>query len=220
MEQKSILAGSARLGSLCSIWSCISNNAGDYNKYEYIDFEESSKKVEARLDSTPTGHHALVHPDSRSENLIFFTNHNILHTLKKESLNIMLLHTSRTMDGPWIKMVPVAYRIFDISSSMGTYWKDELGNHTPGTKAQNMHQLRVLGSFWFANGSFSILFKGDPLSCQWQEVEGLLFNPSEPRGRRYVKNMGHNRNRLYSRAIHCPASMEKHYVQWFLLKSV
>ena len=27
-------------------------------------------------------------------------------------------------------------------------------------------------------------------------------------------------NRLYSRAIHCPASMEMHYVQWFLLKSV
>ena len=85
---------------------------------------------------------------------------------------------------------------------------------------------------------------------QWQEVVGLLFSPqnsqlvhilsfcsqgmvslfifptcptaldSEPRGRRYVINMGHNRNHLYSRAIHCPASMEKHYVQWFLLKSV
>ena len=85
---------------------------------------------------------------------------------------------------------------------------------------------------------------------QWQEVEGLLFRPqnsqfmhilsfisygvvflfifptgsttldSEPRGRRYVKNMGHNRNRLYSRAIHSPTSMEKHYVQWFILKSV
>ena len=85
---------------------------------------------------------------------------------------------------------------------------------------------------------------------QWQEVKVLLFSPqnsqvvhilsfhsqavvslfifptgqialdSEPRGRRYVKNMGHNRNRLYSRAIHCPASMEKHYVQWFLLKRV
>ena len=82
------------------------------------------------------------------------------------------------------------------------------------------------------------------------EVEGLLFSPknsqlvhilsfhsyvvvslfivptgqialdSEPRGRRYVKNMGHNRNRLYSRAIHSPTSMEKHYVQWFILKSV
>ena len=83
---------------------------------------------------------------------------------------------------------------------------------------------------------------------QWQEVEGLLFSPqnsqlvhilsfqgvvslfnfptgptalnSKPRGRRYVKNMGHNRDHLYSRAIHSPASMEKHYVQWFILKSV
>src|SRR6185312_14254099 len=64
---------------------------------------------------------------------------------------------------------------------------------------------------------------------KWQEVEGLLFSPqnsqlvhilsshsygvvslfifptgttaldSKPHGRRYVKNMGHNRNRLYSR---------------------
>ena len=85
---------------------------------------------------------------------------------------------------------------------------------------------------------------------QWQEVEGLLFSPQnsqlvhilsfhsqavvslfifptgptaldcEPRGRRYDKNTGHDMNRLYSRAIHCPASMEMHYVQWFLLKSV
>ena len=85
---------------------------------------------------------------------------------------------------------------------------------------------------------------------QWPEVEGLLFSPknsqlvhilsfhslgvvslfifptgttaldSEPRGRRYIKNTGHNKNRLYSRAIHCPASMEKQYVQWFILKSV
>ena len=83
---------------------------------------------------------------------------------------------------------------------------------------------------------------------QWQEVVGLLFSPknsqlvhilsfhaqavvslfifptgptalySEPRGRRYVKNMIHNSNRLYSRAIHSPACMEKHYVQWFILK--
>ena len=85
---------------------------------------------------------------------------------------------------------------------------------------------------------------------QWHEVEGLLFSPqnsqlvhilsfhsqtvvslfifptsptaldSEPRGRRYIKNMIYNRNRLYSRAIHSPSSMEKHYVQWFILKSV
>ena len=81
---------------------------------------------------------------------------------------------------------------------------------------------------------------------QWQEVEGLLFSPQKhsvaayfellflgcgflihlsnrsdsprfrPRGRRYIKNMIYNRNRLYSRAIHFPASMEMHYVQWFL----
>ena len=85
---------------------------------------------------------------------------------------------------------------------------------------------------------------------QWQEVEGLLFSPQnsqlvyilsfhskavvslfifptgpialdfEPHGRRYVKNMGHNRNHLYSRTIHSPTSMEKHYVQWFILKSL
>ena len=85
---------------------------------------------------------------------------------------------------------------------------------------------------------------------QWQEVEGLLFSPKnsqlvhilsfhsqgvvslfifpigltaldfEPRGRRYDKNTRHDRNRLYSRAIHCPASMEMHYVQWFLHKSM
>ena len=82
----------------------------------------------------------------------FFRNRNILHTLKNEPLNIMLLHTSRTMDGPCIKTVPVVSRIFGVSSSTGlgiegyrTCWKDELGNHTVGTKAQNMHQLRV---FW------------------------------------------------------------------------
>ena len=49
---------------------------------------------------------------------------------------------------------------------------------------------------------------------------GQIALDSEPRGRKYVKNTGHNRNRLCSRAIHCPASMEKHYVQWFFLKSV
>src|SRR6185503_6954548 len=82
----------------------------------------------------------------------FFTNRNILHTLNKEPLNIMLLHTSRTKDGPSIKTVPVVSCIFDVSSSTGlgiegcqTCWKDELGNHTLGTKAQNMHKLRVFG---------------------------------------------------------------------------
>src|SRR6185312_14302040 len=93
----------------------------------------------------------LGRPDSRRQNLIFFTNCNILHTLKKEPLNIMLLHTIRTMDGPRIKTVPVVSRSFDVSSSTGlgiegcrTCWKDELGNHSLGMKAQNMHQLRIL----------------------------------------------------------------------------
>ena len=49
----------------------------------------------------------------------FFTNHNILHTLKNKPLNIMLLHTSRRMDGLWIKTVPVVSHIFDVSSSTG-----------------------------------------------------------------------------------------------------
>ena len=71
-------------------------------------------------------------------------------------------------------------RNFDVSSSTGlgikgylTYWKDELGNHTLGTKAKNMHQLRVFGL-----------------------------------------------NNKPSTSIHSPTSMEKHYVQWFILKSV
>ena len=42
---------------------------------------------------------------------------------------------------------------------------------------------------------------------------GTIALDSEPRERRYVKNMMYDRNRLYSRAIHCPASMEIHYVQ-------
>ena len=75
------------------------------------------------------------------------------------------------------------------------------------------------------------LFKGHPLTCtirnfihalkqellvhilsfRSQGVVSLFIFPtgptsldSEPRGKRYVKNTGHNRNRLYSRAIHCP----------------
>jgi hypothetical protein len=49
-------------------------------------------------------------------------------------------------------MVPIVSRIFGVSSSTGlgikgylTCWKDELGNHSLGMKAQNMHQLRVFG---------------------------------------------------------------------------
>jgi hypothetical protein len=39
-------------------------------------------------------------PKLKKEKSIFFTNRNILHTLKNQPLNIMLLQTSRTMDGP------------------------------------------------------------------------------------------------------------------------
>ena len=82
----------------------------------------------------------------------------------------MHLHTGRTMDGPWIKTVPVVYHIFDVSSSTGlriegylTCWKDELGNHTLGKKAQNMHQLRFFGA-----KKQALYFLPLPsTSCQW-----------------------------------------------------
>ena len=71
------------------------------------------------------------------------------------------------------------------------------------------------------------LLVGHILSFSSQGVVSIFIFPigptaldSEPRGRRHVKNSGHNRNGLYSRAIHSPASMEKHYVQWFLLQCV
>ena len=70
-------------------------------------------------------------PRLKKAKLNFFTNRNILQTLKNEPLNIMVLHTSRTMDGPWINTVPVVSCIFDVSSSTGleiegcrTCWKD------------------------------------------------------------------------------------------------
>ena len=123
--------------------------------------------------------HGLVRPDSRRQNLIFFTNRNILHTLKKEPLNIMLLHTSRTMDGPWIKKVLVVSRIFDISSSTGlgiegylTCWKDELGNHNLGMKIKicsnwefwglnNKHSTSCHCPLLLANGSYSLALGRD-----------------------------------------------------------
>ena len=65
------------------------------------------------------------------------------------------------------------------------------------------------------------------LSFHSQAVVSLFIFPtsptalnSEPCGRTYIKNMIYNRNHLYSRAIHSPASMEKHYVQCFILKSM
>ena len=41
----------------------------------------------------------LAPPRLKKAKSNFFTNRNILHTLKNEPLNIMLLHTSRRMDG-------------------------------------------------------------------------------------------------------------------------
>ena len=73
----------------------------------------------------------------------------------------------------------------------------------PSAKAQEPFELLFLGCGFLihlSNRSDSPLFR-----AAWK---------------RYVKNTGHNRNRLYSTAIHCPASMEMHYVQWFLLMSV
>ena len=71
-------------------------------------------------------------PKLKKAKSIFFTNRNILHTLKNEPFNIMHLHTGRTMDGPSIKTVPVVSCIFGVSSSTGlgikgcrTCWKDE-----------------------------------------------------------------------------------------------
>ena len=73
-----------------------------------------------------TGRTMLGPPRLKKAKSNFFTNRNILHTLKKEPLNIMLLHTSRTVDGPWIKMVRVVSRIFDASCSTGVAEPPEL----------------------------------------------------------------------------------------------
>ena len=123
----------------------------------------------------------------------FFTNRNILRTLKKEPLNIMLLHTSRTV---WcLGRVPKHWN----------QWQEVEGLLFSPQNSQLVHILSfhskaVVSLFIFPTGPTAL--------------------DSEPRGRRYVKNMIYNRKHLYSRAIHCPASMEMHYVQWFLHKSM
>ena len=73
-----------------------------------------------------------------------------------------------------------------------TCWKDELGNHTLGTKAPNMHQLRVFGlnnkpssschcPLLLANGSYALALGRDtkpghhglvcPDTRQWMALE-------------------------------------------------
>ena len=69
------------------------------NMHQLIVLANGTYALALGRDTKPE-HHGLVRPDSRRQNLIFFTNRKILHTLKKEPLNIMLLHTSRTMEGP------------------------------------------------------------------------------------------------------------------------
>src|SRR6185369_17377669 len=107
-------------------------------------------------------------------------------------------------------MIPIVYHIFDVSSSTGlgievylTCWKDELGNHTLGTKAQNMHQLRVLG-----------LNNKPSTSCHW-----FLYFGTRPRQQTRAPRLGPPRLKK-AKINHCPTSMENHFVQWFLLKSV
>ena len=114
-------------------------------------------------------------PNSRRQNLIFFTNSNILHTLKKEPLNIMLLHTSRTVwclgrvPKHWNQWQEVEGLLFSPQNSQLVY-------------ILSFHSQGVFSLFIFPTGTIALY--------------------SEPRGRRYLKNTGHNRNCLYSRAIH------------------
>ena len=138
-------------------------------------------------------------------------------------MNIMHLHTGRTMDVPLIKTVPVVYHIFDVSSSTGlgiegcrTCWNDS-PYHCPLLLANGTYAL-ALGQD--TKPAHHGLVRPDSRRQNLFFPTGHIALDSEPCGRRYVKNMIYNKNRLYSRAIHFPASMEMHYVQWFLLKSM
>ena len=80
-------------------------------------------------------------------------------------------------------------------------------------------ECQSIGTMWqelLFGAYFELLF----LWCGFLFHLSKIALDSEPRGRRYTKNTGHDRNHLYSMAIHSPTSMEKHYVQWFILKCV
>ena len=101
----------------------------------------------------------------------FCTIRNFIHAIKSESLNIMHLHTARTMDGPWIKTVPVVSRIFGVSSSMGleiegcrTCWKYELGNHTLELKLKICTNSRRQNLIFFINCNILHTLKKEPLN--------------------------------------------------------
>ena len=101
-------------------------------------------------------------------------------------------------------MVP-GFGVWAECQSIGTSGKNQRACYLAPTNSPLVHIL----SFRSQGVVFIFIFP-----------TGLTALDSEPRGRRYAKNTGHDRNHLYSRAIHCPASMEMHYVQWFLLKSM
>ena len=96
-------------------------------------------------------------------------------------------------------------------------------NNKPSTSC-NCHLL-------LANGSYALALGRDTKPGHHGLVrpdsrrQNLFFPTchlaldSEPRGRRYVKNMIYNKNHLYSRAIHCPASTEMHYVNGSYLRA-
>ena len=83
----------------------------------------------------------------------------------------------------------------------GTCWKDELGNHNLGTKAQNMHQLRVFGVKQQA-----LYFLPLPsTSCQWflcfgtrsrHQTRAPWLGP--PRLKKAKSNFFTNRNILHT----------------------
>ena len=79
------------------------------------------------------------------------------------------------------------------------------------------HGARV---WWLGRVSHILSFRSLGVVSLFIFPTGPTALDSERRGRRYAENTGHDGNRLYSRAMHCPANMEMHYVQWFLLKSV
>ena len=80
---------------ICTKWEFLGLNYKPSNSCHCLLLLANGSYALALGRDTKPGHHGLVRPDSRRQNLFFFTNRNILHTLKKEPLNIMLLHCYR-----------------------------------------------------------------------------------------------------------------------------
>ena len=100
----------------------------------------------------------------------FFTNRNILHTLKNEPLNIMLLHTSRRMDGsrglviqPQKLLVGAYFQLSFLGCGFLIHLSiksDSPRFRAPWKKIRQKYGTRQEPS----------LFKGYPLSCQYGEA--------------------------------------------------